>query len=193
MLSVVGDIGGEAGSADGAAEQGHTDPIGDGQTPDNNEPRQITSTSPTDGLSAGPGDTKPALITILPTGPGLEPPAPPQLLPLSVSRGAVQEDEDNDGNDQWVNVEGMLRLAAAVATDEPTTVAHAPAAAAVAAAADGEEHDRGRREALSAAVVAPELLKLMREVVGQQRGLGEERSALMQVCVGGYCLIIFSC
>ena len=68
----------------------------------------------------------------------------------------------------------MLPLSAAA------TIAEADIADAVAEtpAVEGDGKPLG---GVSASNVSPELLNLMREVVGQQKELGEERSALMQV------------
>lgn len=89
--------------------------------------------------------------------------------PESESLGARVQDE------VWVQLAGMLGLS----TSEPTTgqsKANGTAAAEASAAAEAFHPVE------QAPTVSLELMDLMREVVGQQKGIGEERSALMQVC-----------
>lgn len=79
----------------------------------------------------------------------------------------------------WVELAGMLALSA-VATAAEGAEGEAPPE-------EGEMEKPPSTEASTPAVsfstptVSPELLDLMREVVGQQKVLGEERSALMEV------------
>ena len=78
-------------------------------------------------------------------------------------------------DDVWVELAGMLALSASEspAGQQSNELAstETPAAAGGAAATPLEQKP----------AVSPELLALMREVVGQQKEMGEERSALMQV------------
>lgn len=75
----------------------------------------------------------------------------------------------------WVQLAGMLALSASEST------AGLPTGQATAAA--GKPSIEKEVDPLEqAATVSPELLNLMREVVGQQKEMGEERSALIQVC-----------
>lgn len=80
--------------------------------------------------------------------------------------------EDDDG---WVEIAGLSGLSAAM------TTAAAGAGASERPGASGEDEEKAELVGSISTAIAPELLELLREVVGQQRGLGEERSALMQV------------
>lgn len=68
----------------------------------------------------------------------------------------------------WVELAGMLAMSAAPPTARPS-ISETPS---------GE--GQAGKSSTEAAPASPELLDLMREVVGQQREMGEERSALMQ-------------
>ncbi|CAM9188640.1 unnamed protein product [Ectocarpus sp. 4 AP-2014] len=68
----------------------------------------------------------------------------------------------------WVELAGMLAMSAAPPTARPS-ISETPS---------GEV--QAGKNSTEAAAASPELLDLMREVVGQQREMGEERSALMQ-------------
>lgn len=99
---------------------------------------------------------------------------------IRVTAGGIETaDEGQRRGDRWADLAGMLALSATVAIET-----EAPQA--------DEERDKGEKvgETLAGALAptaappptaSPELLDLMREVVGQQKGLGEERAALMQV------------
>lgn len=76
----------------------------------------------------------------------------------------------------WVQLASMLALSTSEQTAGQTKAGDT--AAAEAPASDAAAFHPVEQ----APTVSPELLDLMREVVGQQKGIGEERSALMQVC-----------
>ena len=88
------------------------------------------------------------------------------------------------GDDRWANLEGMLALSAADAAVEVRAgrggQETCPIEEAQEKSAKIEVSLPEVRSTAAEAGVTPELLKLMREVVEQQRDLGEERSALMQ-------------
>lgn len=76
-------------------------------------------------------------------------------------------------DDVWVELAGMLGLSAS----EPSAAGLSNTSAPAEPPPAGEEV----KPLTKVPMVSPELLDLMREVVGQQRDMGEERSALLQV------------
>lgn len=88
-------------------------------------------------------------------------------------------DAVDDESDRFVEIGGMSGLTAAAAA--APAVPPAGAQMSLESATEGKEKRESAEVSSSATTVTPELIELMREVVGQQRGLGEERALLMQV------------
>lgn len=112
-------------------------------------------------------------------------PTGPDRVETTLTQSASLLKAKDGHEDRWVDVAGMLGLsteaaAGAISSDEPFAVA--ASGEGVGGAQGGEEHEQGQgMEARASVAVMPQVLELMREVVGQQSELGEERSALMQV------------
>jgi len=113
----------------------------------------------------GPGDASPDALEIRLTTGRLEATADSEPEKLGQSEGGQ--------DDVWVELAGML----AVTASDPTAGQPSPSVAATAAAAT----EGGSASSAEVPAVSQELVGLMREVVGQQKEMGEERSALMQV------------
>ncbi|CAM9603645.1 unnamed protein product, partial [Sphacelaria rigidula] len=111
-------------------------------------------------------------------------PTGPDRVETTLTQSASLLKAKDGHEDRWVDVAGMLGLsteaaAGAISSDEPFAVA--ASGEGVGGAQGGEEHEQGQgMEARASVAVMPQVLELMREVVGQQSELGEERSALMQ-------------
>ncbi|CAN0530412.1 unnamed protein product, partial [Ectocarpus sp. 12 AP-2014] len=91
-----------------------------------------------------------------------------RLTTRRLEAAAVAPESVQDG--AWVELAGMLAMSAAPPTARPS-ISETPS---------DESEGQAGKSSTEAAAASPELVDLMREVVGQQREMGEERSALMQ-------------
>ncbi len=119
-----------------------------------------------DDALGGPNDASPDLHEIRLTTGRLEAAPESELEKLG--------DGGNGQDDVWVELAGMLAMTAS----DQTAGQPKPAAA---AAGETPAAERGSSSSAEVPAVSQELVGLMREVVGQQKEMGEERSALMQV------------
>ena len=98
---------------------------------------------------------------------------------LRLTTGRLEAAQEvNEGG--WVGLDDMLPLTAAATMTEAAAASEMADAVGETPAVGGDAKPWGGVSA--SPTVSPELLDLMREVVGQQKELGVERSALMQVC-----------